>query len=82
MRKVSLIDNWRNAWKFASIQLNTIGLFVMAALEILGQSWEFLPLHIQQKIPHATELGLILFALAIVGRLFVLEKKPDVSDQD
>lgn len=82
MRKVSLIDNWRNAWKFASIQLNTLGLFVMAALEILRQSWEYLPPHLQQKIPHATELGLILFALAIVGRLFVLEKKPDVSDQD
>ena len=54
----------------------------MAALEILRQSWEYFPPHLQQKIPHATELGLILFALAIVGRLFVLEKKPDVSDQD
>ena len=82
MRKVTLIDDWRSAWKFASIQLNTIGLFVMAALETLRQTWEYLPPHLQQKIPHATELGLILFALAIVGRLLVLEKKSDVNDQD
>ena len=72
---IKLIPDWKKAWKFASVQINTIGIFVLSALDIIQQSWNVVPVAMQSKIPYSTTIAIVLMALGIVGRLFVLKGK-------
>lgn len=69
VRKVSLVPDWRLAWKWASIRINALGLLLMGVAEILSQSWVSLPPALQQKIPHASSIAMALFALGMIGRI-------------
>ena len=75
--KLGLIPQWRRAWRFASIWFSSAGLILMGALEFLGFVFNNLPNEIQNKIPHASTIALVFFALTIIGRLFKLENKDD-----
>ena len=77
IKKLVLIPQWKRAWRFASVWFSSMGLILMSALEFLGHIFNNLPNTVQDKIPHATTIGMMFFALTIVGRLFVWEKKDD-----
>lgn len=70
----ALIDDWRRAWRFASVKFNLLGLAVMGASETLGQTWEGLPPGIKDRLPHASTIAMVLFALGLIGRIL---KKAD-----
>lgn len=72
--KVTLIPDWKQAWKFASMRINAAGLFLMGAAEVLSQSWISVPPSLQAKLPHASSIALVLFGLGLVGRIL---KKDD-----
>lgn len=75
VKKLVLIPQWKKAWRFASIWFSSAGLVLMSALEFLGFVFNNLPNSIQDKIPHATTVAMVFFALTIIGRLFKWEKK-------
>ena len=75
VKKLVPIPEWRRAWRFASVWFSSAGLIIMSALEFLGFVFNNLPDEIQSKIPHATTIAMVFFALTIIGRLFKWEKK-------
>lgn len=70
------VDDWKKAWKFASVQINFLGVLAML-VDFMGQTWNSLPPHIHDKIPNASTIALVLFALGILGRLWKLKEKPE-----
>lgn len=80
-RKLSLIDNWRQGWKWSSVRTSALGIGMMGAAQVLGSTWAGLPPSIQDRIPHSDVIAMVLFGVALVGRFFKLEKK-ETSDDD
>lgn len=80
VHKVSLIPDWKDAWKFASIRFQAAGLAIMAFAEIFGSTWGSLPVTLQQKLPHATTVALVLFGLGLIGR--ILKKHESKANGD
>lgn len=78
---IKLIPDWKRAWKFASVQIGTVGFILMSVIEMANSALISLPLHLQQQIPHASTVGLVLFGLGLVGRLFKLKEKIQDGDQ-
>lgn len=70
--KIKLIDDWKRAWKFASVQWGVVGLTLMTVLEYSNQLWIKLPADVQASIPYSGYIPAALFALSIVGRLLVI----------
>lgn len=80
-RKLSIIENWREGWKWASVRTSALGIMVMGAGQALGSTWAGLPPSIQDRIPHSDVIAMILFSVALVGRFFKLEKKENSDDE-
>lgn len=72
--KLSLIPDWKQAWRYASMRINAAGLFLMGAAEVLSQSWVSVPPSLQAKLPHAPTVAMALFGLGLIGR--ILKKEP------
>lgn len=70
--KIKIIDDWKRAWKFASIQWSVVGLVIMTIHEYSYELWLKLPLDIQATIPYSGYIPAALFGLSIVGRLLVI----------
>lgn len=77
MRGLVLIPDWKRAWKFASVQIGSLGVIIMALIEVINQAWITLPPSITAQIPHTQYIALALFGFGIVGRLFKLKDKED-----
>ena len=80
MRGIVLIPDWKRAWKFASIQISSLGVLIMGFLELVNQAWISLPPSVVSQFPHAQTIALTLFGLGIVGRLFKLKDKDDDAE--
>lgn len=78
---IKLIDDWKRAWKFASIQWGVVGLVVSMLLESASDLWIKLPAEIRNSIPYSGYIPAALFALSIVGRLFVFTGKTNDDNQ-
>lgn len=78
---IQMIDNWKKAWKFASVQISTVGLILMGILEMVNQAIISVPPSVLKDIPNAPTIGLILFGLGIVGRILVFTGKNKDGDQ-
>lgn len=81
--KLTLIPNWKKSWKFASIQIPTIGLFVLTSLDYISQVWfQFSPAF-QSRIPYSNFIGIGFLLLSIIGRLvtFTSGEKDDANNQ-
>lgn len=82
MKTIGLIDNWKESWKFASVQLGVVGLGLMTFLDSANQLWINLPPEVQVHVPYANMIPAALFALSLLGRLLVIkEKTPDGNQQ-
>lgn len=76
-KKVELVPNWKKSWKWASVQISTIGLILFSAVDIIQPMLTGLPRHILEDIPHGSSITIALFALNIVGRLVRFKPKDD-----
>ena len=77
---LSIIEDWRRAWKWASVRTPALGIMIMTFAHFLGESWSGLPASLQQYIPHADKIAMFLFIVSMVGRLCKLEKKPNGTE--
>lgn len=75
---ITLVKDWKRAWKFASIQWNVVGILCML-LDLVQQTWQSLPPVIANQVPNSSQIALVLFLLATVGRLIKLKGKEDGS---
>lgn len=73
--KLKLIEEWRHAWKWASVRISAVGALLMAAAEIAGQTWAGLPEDVRASIPHADTIALVLFVIIPIARVLTKEKK-------
>jgi hypothetical protein len=71
---IKLIDNWKSAWKFASVQLSILGITLMTLLELANQTWISLPPALQEQVPNAQLVSLVLFIAITLGRIFKLKE--------
>jgi hypothetical protein len=79
----ALVDEWKGSWKLWSVQINALGLAMMAFGEMLRGYWFQIPDWLLNRIPHAETIGVILFALGLVARLLKQKKKsPDADAND
>lgn len=72
--KNALVDDWKIAWKFWSVQLNAVGLVLMTVAEILRDSVGMVPPSLAHLLPHAQTLALGLFFLGLAARLIRQDK--------
>lgn len=77
-RKVTLVEDWKQSWKFASIRFNIAG-FLLMLVDVIGATWVGLPSSIQDKIPHASTIAMVLFGLGAIGRILKTQEKQDGS---
>lgn len=73
--QLKLVDDWKESWKFASIQWSAVGMVVMTVADLANQTWIQLPTDIQEKIPHSSTIALVIFGLSIIGRLLMIVPK-------
>jgi len=61
---IKLVEDWRNAWKWFSVQSMTI------AVSLLG-AWELLPADLKATLPgdFTRMLAIVLLAAGLVGRV-------------
>lgn len=74
--KIDTVHDISRSWKWASVQISALGIVIMGAAQVLGQSWTGMPPSIQDRIPHADTIAMILFGATLVGRVL---KKKDVT---
>uniref|UniRef100_A0AAU6VZQ2 Holin n=1 Tax=Pseudomonas phage Arace01 TaxID=3138526 RepID=A0AAU6VZQ2_9VIRU len=74
--KVRLIDNWKSAWKLASVQLSALGLVLTWLVDFLNSIWYSLPPNIVEKIPHASHISMVMFVVVMIVRLVKQKKEP------
>ncbi len=72
---MKLVDEWRHAWKWASVRLSALGALIMVLAEVAGQSWAALPPDLRAHIPHADSIALVLFLMTPIARILTREKK-------
>lgn len=74
---MKLVDDWRRAWRWASVRLSLMGAVLMGAAEVAGSSWSALPPEIRDSIPHAETIALLLFVLTPIARIFTIKGGKD-----
>ena len=72
---MTVIPEWRRAWRFWSVRLNLLGLALIAAEQALPL-WAFVPPEARAALPRWATAGLPLlcFALATIARVVRQEK--------
>jgi hypothetical protein len=81
VRKVKLIDEWKSAWRFASVQIQAAGLVIMGVSQALGETWNQMPPNLQQLLPHANTIAMVLFGLGLIGRILTKREAPANAKQ-
>ncbi len=66
--RARLIPDLRRAWRFASVQISTLGAGLMAG-------WSALPADVRAQLPYANQVAAAMFALVVVARLVGQERK-------
>ena len=68
--KTKLVPDWRQSWRWLSVQLSIFGTILMA-------SWPLIPDDLRSEIPGTRYIAMLLFALIVFGR-YVDQGKRDV----
>lgn len=83
---MKLIDGWRQAWRFWSVQLAALGTFLTGILiafpEVTLQAWALLPADLKGAIPpqYVPLIGVAVFAASIIARLVQQRKLQQQQD--
>lgn len=71
-----LVDDWRGAYKWASVQLSAFGLSIFGTLAVFPSValdlWNMLPVQLREIVPaHAANIiAATLFGAVLLGRIF------------
>lgn len=77
---MTLIENWRCAWRFWSVRIQTIGIFLeglfLAHAELPLQLWAMMPGEVKAILPAwaVRAVPLVAFVAATVARIVRQEK--------
>lgn len=63
-----LIAEWRDAWRYVSVQLNGAGLGLLGLVGIINETWNSMPPELRHALPFAQYLAYGLFAAGIAAR--------------
>ena len=76
MMKLKLVDDWKSAWRWISVNCMALAVVVQGA-------WEFLPADLKNQLSSEWVRGIAiaLLVLGILGRLIKQERK-NVGDAD
>lgn len=74
---MKLINEWKQSWKFWSVQLNTLGIFLLAASDAIAQAWSMLPPSLASNVPNAKWIAMAVFVLGLIARLIPQEGLKD-----
>lgn len=72
---MKLVEEWRQAWRWWSVQLNILGSALFAALlgfpDVAQQLWFALPDELKAQLPHnvAFYVPLLILAAANIARI-------------
>lgn len=74
---MKLIDDWKNAWRWASINCMALAASVQGA-------WMYIPDDLRDNVPHhlASAITLVLLALGIIGRITQKGNTNGIADTD
>lgn len=80
--RLRLIDDWRKAYKFASVQLAAVFTFLFGLGPSLVNSWSFIPDDMKNALPQGMARWIALAALGLIlfGRVTKLERKQQNGD--
>lgn len=79
-KKIVLIPNWKDAWRFGSVRWSGVGFFVMGFIEFFHDLVRQLPAEISSKIPRASTIAMVLFILVMISRILKRVHKKDDED--
>ena len=65
---VKLVEDWKDGWKFWSVQLGAAGMGLLTFADFLNQVLMTVPPVLGMKIPHAQSLGLVLIGAGLISR--------------
>jgi hypothetical protein len=74
--RARLIDDWRSAWRFWSLRLQSMGLALLALAEPLSQALAQLPEDVRASVPLLQWLAMILVGGGMLARL-IKQGKPN-----
>ena len=77
---MKLIPDWKDAWKFASVWLTTVGIVLSSAVEIVSTAWKVLPSHLASKLPGSTSVAIVFMGLALIGRILSFKDSSEETD--
>jgi hypothetical protein len=75
MKKPTLVDNWKQAWRWFSVQANLLNMAFLA-------TWALLPAKFQDALPEWLMFSIAgtLLALGVAGRLVTQDKPAPGAD--
>jgi hypothetical protein len=80
MKFIAPIEDWRSAWKFASVQIAVIGAALMVIADNATSIWASIPPEVAVLIPHSPQIATGIFVLGAIGRVFKLKEKAKYGD--
>lgn len=74
-----LVDDWKEGWRWASVQISTFAAILFGFGPDLIASWGALPSDLKLALPEGTArwVSSIAFVLVIIGRLTTKKPKYD-----
>lgn len=72
-----LVDDWKNAWKWASVQISTGAALLFAVGPDLLTAWGLMPGDLKSALPDGTArwISVAAFLLVLLGRVFTRTPK-------
>lgn len=77
---MKFIPNWKQAWKFTSVQFSFIGILLFL-LDIVQQTYYLLPPSVLNDLPHASTIGVLICGATLVARFIKQKDSKDGPDQ-
>ncbi|WP_369050364.1 hypothetical protein [Burkholderia gladioli] len=81
--KIQLIDDWRRAHKFGSVQVSAGLAAVFGAGPALFDAWRMVPDDLKDALPHGWAHWIATggFVLVLAARLFQIKRGPNGNDK-
>jgi len=77
-----LIAEWRSAWKFWSVRINTLAVTTTALCQTASTTWASMPPDLRQAIPYVQWIGLGLFVAGLAARVVAQPTLQQSTDQN
>lgn len=73
-----LVDDWKSAWKWATVQISTGAALLFAVGPDLLAAWGLMPSDLKAALPDWSPrwIAAVTFLLVVLGRIFTITPKP------